>query len=169
MPPLRFLQGQNGSGPSHRRPLHLAVAGPLPRAAPPQHCQCVSRYLREAHDRTTRCCAPVPSALAMLAFSCQFPVPSGRLRRRTARKMETTRICARAQRAGKYTEHTEKRCQCVYREDAKGGAAKSVRDRFTAPLRSGRIKSHRRTSHVSYVSHVSLTLRRHTMPGGFLR
>ena len=28
------------------------------------------------------------------------------------------------------------RCQCVYREDAKGGAAKSVRDRFTAPLRS---------------------------------
>ena len=45
-------------------------------AAPPQHCQCVSRYLREAHDRTTRCCAPVPSALAMLAFSCQFPVRS---------------------------------------------------------------------------------------------
>ena len=31
------------------------------------------RYLREAHDRTTRCCAPVPSALAMLAFSCLFP------------------------------------------------------------------------------------------------
>ena len=61
-----------------------------------------------------------------------------------------------------------KRCQSGYREDAKGGAAKSVRDRFTAPLRSGRIKSHRRTSHVSYVSHVSLTLRRHTMPGGFL-
>ena len=44
-----------------------------------------------------------------------------------------------------------KHCQCVYREDAKGGAAKSVRDRFTAPLRSGRIKSH--VSHVSYVSH----------------
>ena len=38
-----------------------------------------------------------------------------------------------------------------YREDAKGGAAKSVRDRFTASLRSGRIKSH--VSHVSYVSH----------------
>ena len=39
----------------------------------PGGCFAVFRNLRETHDRTTRCCAPVPGALAMLAFSCQFP------------------------------------------------------------------------------------------------
>ena len=65
------------------------------------------RYLREAHDRTTRCYAPVDSALAGLAFSCQLP---------------------EALRAALPT--------CFYREDAKGSAAHSVRDRLTALLRS---------------------------------
>ena len=67
-----LFAGAKWEWPQPPPPLHPAVAGPHPRVAPPQHCQCVSRYLREAHDRTTRCCAPVPSALAMLAFSCQY-------------------------------------------------------------------------------------------------
>ena len=37
-------------------------------------CQCGYRELREAHDRTTRCCAPVESALAGLTFSGSWRV-----------------------------------------------------------------------------------------------
>ena len=36
-------------------------------------CQCIFRELREAHDRTTRCYAPVDSTLAGLAFSGRLP------------------------------------------------------------------------------------------------
>ena len=39
----------------------------------------IYRELREAHDRTTRCCAPVESALARLAFSSKFKVQGSKL------------------------------------------------------------------------------------------
>ena len=44
------------------------------KAPAAQHCQCGYRELREAHDRTTRCYAPVARALARLAFSSLLPV-----------------------------------------------------------------------------------------------
>ena len=52
----------------------------------------------------------VDSALARLAFSSKFKVQGSKL------------------------APAPQDCQCGHREDAKGGAAKSVRDRFTAPL-----------------------------------
>ena len=102
-----------------------------------------------------------------------FSTPNTALVRKNAEYITNTRICARAQRAGKYTEMwghfpalrgricaspphphgsagrftpigrmRKGGCAaglpvCFYREDAKGRAAKSVRDRFTALLRSG--------------------------------
>ena len=116
-------------------------------AATPQRCQEGYRELREAHDRTT---ARWPAAPWMLA-------------RASAKRMRCqcgfheshslARCSARAHIRAPSASVCEAKALPAWEnaKTQKGSAAHSVRDRFTAPLRSGRIKSH--VSHVSYVSH----------------
>ena len=102
------------------------------RAAPPQHCQCVFRELRnlakDAHrGRHGTSCPAMPP----LRFLWGLTPPHGCGPATTPAKAQGA-----LPQLGKWEKRRLRRSTArkVYRKDAKGGAAHSVRDRLTAPL-----------------------------------